>query len=170
VVDWVLIELRETSGGPSSATIDRRIARQAGFLLKNGMIVGIDGITNITFDVVLKNDLYVIIWHRNHLGVMSAVPLVQIGNIHSYDFSSGETQVYGDAAGHKQLSAGIWGMIAGDGNSDQIINNIDIPLWKNQAGSKGYIDADYNLDSQSNNKDKNDIWYWNYDSETQVPE
>lgn len=107
VTDWVLIELRETAGGPSTATPDTRIARQFGFLLKNGEVVGTDGASNLTFDVVPLDNLYVIIWHRNHLGVMSAVPLILSGDIYNYDFTSAETQVYGSSLGHKEIAAGI---------------------------------------------------------------
>ena len=36
IVDWVLVELRETSGDASTATQDKMINRQAGFLKSDG--------------------------------------------------------------------------------------------------------------------------------------
>jgi hypothetical protein len=170
VVDWVLVELRETAGSPSAATADTRISRQAGLLLKNGVIVGTDGASNLSFNVLFNDDLYVVVWHRNHLGVMSAVPVIQSGNIHTYDFTSGETQVYGGSLGHKEITSGVWGMCGGDGNGDGTINNGDkINLWDNQTGTKGYILSDYTMDSQSNNLDKNDIWFKNVGVDSKVP-
>ena len=44
IVDWILIELRETSGSAATAIPPSVIARQACFLLKNGQIVDIDGL------------------------------------------------------------------------------------------------------------------------------
>jgi len=60
-------------------------------------------------------------------------------------------------------------MTGGNRNGDGAINNTDNIQWSNPAGTKGYNVSDYNMDSQSNNLDKNDIWYWNYGSESQVP-
>lgn len=170
VVDWILIELRETTGTAATATFDKRISRQTGFLLKNGKIVGIDGTSNTKFEITPNDNLYVVIWHRNHLSIMSSEALILAGNIYNYDFTSGESKIYGGSLGHKEIAPGVWCMMGGDGNADQTINDTDISLLKTQSGSKGYLDVDYNLDSQINNIDKNDIWYWNYGSESQVPE
>ena len=66
VVDWILVELRETTGDASTATPDKIISRQAGFILKNGIITGIDGINPMQFDLQVSANLYVVVWHRNH--------------------------------------------------------------------------------------------------------
>ncbi|MBL7105055.1 MAG: hypothetical protein ISS18_12065 [Bacteroidales bacterium] len=39
VIDWALVELRETTGDASTATSDSVVARQAAFLLKDGTIL-----------------------------------------------------------------------------------------------------------------------------------
>ncbi len=44
-----------------------------------------------------------------------------------------------------------------------------IPLWENQAGTKGYLKSDYNFDTHSNNKDKDNIWAPNLGKGNQVP-
>jgi hypothetical protein len=171
VVDWVLVELRETPGEASTATIDKRIDRQAGFLLKNGMIVGIDGSSNLTFNVTINDNLYLIIWHRNHLSVMSAIPLSQTDDIYNYDFTTDALKAFGGNSGHKEIVPGIWAMFGGNGNGDAIINEKDIEdVWNSHAGRSGYLPADYSMDNQINNTDKNEIWYPNYSSISQVPE
>jgi len=43
------------------------------------------------------------------------------------------------------------------------------PTWEVTAGTKGYLGTDYNLDSQSNNKDKDNVWVPNIGKGTQVP-
>ena len=53
VVDWVLVELRETTGDATTATPSTVIARQAGFILNNGTIVKTDGISPLRFDVTI---------------------------------------------------------------------------------------------------------------------
>ena len=50
VVDWVLIELRETTGDAATATPDKMIEQQAAFLLNDGSIVGMDGSSILSFN------------------------------------------------------------------------------------------------------------------------
>ena len=88
ISDWILVELRDTPGSAATATPGTRIARQAGFILNDGSIVSTDGISNMIFGVAVSNNLYVIVWHRNHLGIMSAVPLTFGGGLYSYDFTT----------------------------------------------------------------------------------
>ena len=47
VVDWVLVELRETTGDASTASSDSIIAQKAAFILNDGSVVGLDGINAI---------------------------------------------------------------------------------------------------------------------------
>ncbi len=168
IVDWILIELRETSGGPSTATSATRVARQAGFLLKDGSIVATDGVSMMHFDISVAQNLYVVIWHRNHLAVMSSGALSNSGTTYSWDFTTGAGQAYGTNA-LKNLGSGVYGMYAGDANSDGDINTTDKTLWGNNAGTKGYKSTDLNFDVQVDNNDKNDIWVGNQDKHTQVP-
>ncbi len=168
VVDWVLIELRDTTDA-SLATPETIMARQAAFLLNDGTVVGLNG-SDMPWHVatVQTNNLFVVIWHRNHLGIMSANPLTDIGGIYSYDFSTSATQAYN--SGQKNLG-GFFGMYGGDANADNTINDQDkTGLWLTEAGLSGYLNSDLNLDGQSNNMDKNDIWQANYNEQCQVPE
>jgi hypothetical protein len=61
-------------------------------------------------------------------------------------------------------------MYAGDANADGTIDNDDVLLWKNDAGTKGYLSTDLNLDSQADNKDKNDFWLINIGNDSYLPE
>ena len=51
VVDWILVELRSADSA-SVATPQTAIARKAGFLMANGVILNIDGTTLLSFDSV----------------------------------------------------------------------------------------------------------------------
>jgi hypothetical protein len=169
IVDWVLIELRDAPSA-SLATVATRIARQAAFLLKNGQIVGLNGSSPLQFTVTVTNQLFAIVWYKNHLGVMSSVGLINVGGTYTYDFTTSATQVHGGASGHKQIGTGIWGMISGDGDSNGTVNLNDKTLvWSINAGKIGYFSSDFNLDRQTNNEDKNDKWYPNISKTSLVP-
>lgn len=170
VVDWVLVELRETSGDASTATNATMIARQVAFLLNDGSVVGLDGSSILDFELSITQNLYVVLWHRNHLNVMSSSSLTEVGGIYSYDFTTGSDQAYGGSTGHKEIGTGVWGMVGGDGNADGQVNNQDKnEVWTVQVGMSGYLAGDFNLDAQVSNQDKNDIWIPNVGKGSQVP-
>ncbi len=168
VVDWVLVELRDATSAPN-ATGATVIARQAAFVLNNGTVVGLDGSSDLLFANSVTNQLFVVVWHRNHLGVMSANPLANVGGIYSYNFSTGAGQAYGGDA-HKLLAGGIYGMYGGDGNGNKTVNMTDkTAVWNPQAGTKGYKSGDFNMNSHVNNPDKNNILVPNNGKTSKVP-
>jgi len=168
IVDWVLVELRDAPNA-ASATGATMIARQAGFLKSDGSIVGLDGTSLLQFTETIVNNLFVVIWQRNHLAVMSAYPLLGMGGVFNYDFTTDSDRVYGGILGHKEIGTGIWGMIGGDGDGDGQVTNVDKnDVWSVQAGFSGYLEGDFSMDSQVNNLDKNDIWAPNSGSGSQV--
>ncbi|MBN1338138.1 MAG: hypothetical protein JXA03_02380, partial [Bacteroidales bacterium] len=170
IVDWVLVELRDAASA-SAATGATMIEQQAGFVLKNGSVVSVDGFTPMSFTVEPVQSLFAIIQHRNHLDIMSANPLTPSGNSYSYDYTTGVGQVFGGALGHKQLAAGIWGMIGGDGLPDGQVGNSDkVDIWVPQSGNSGYYFGDFSLDGQVNNLDKVEVWMPNGGSGSQVPD
>lgn len=169
VTDWVLVELRDAANA-GSATPATRIAWQAAFLLKDGSVVGTDGSSILQFNNSFSQQLFAIVWHRNHLGIMSANDVTESGGIYSYDFSISSGQVHGGAAGYKYISGGVWGMVAGDATHDGLINLSDKTLWTTFAGTKGYLDSDFNRNAQVNNPDKNNYWLPNQTLSSQVPQ
>jgi len=61
-------------------------------------------------------------------------------------------------------------MVGGDANADGDINAADKILWTIDAGTKGYMATDHNMDVQVNNQDKNDTWAENGTYSSQIPE
>ncbi len=97
VVDWVLIELRKTEN--SAPVISRSV-----FLRNDGMIASDDGLTDEIDLVVPEGDYYIVIKHRNHLSVMSAVKHHLSKTTSTlYDFTTGSDKYYG-TGGAKQLN------------------------------------------------------------------
>ncbi len=169
-VDWVLVELRETAGDVSTATTSTRIARKAALLTKNGNITALDGYSNLLFSSSVSDSLFVVIWHRNHLPVISSQALTLSGGIYTYDFTTDSTKAYGGTAAQTELIPGIWGIYSGDANADGTIDNSDYLLWKTDAGKSGYMPTDFNLNGETENVDKNNKWYMNKGKTSQVPE
>jgi hypothetical protein len=169
IVDWVLVELRDATNAASatSATVK---SRQAAFILSDGSVVDVDGSSNLIFTNDITQQLFVVVYHRNHIAVMSALPLTGSGGTYSYDFSSGQAQAYGGNIGHKEIATGIWGMVCGDGNSDNAVNSNDKTNWMIQAGLQGYLGSNFNLDGNVNNIDKDDSWLPNNEFGGQVPD
>ncbi|GAB5555929.1 MAG: hypothetical protein SchgKO_01420 [Schleiferiaceae bacterium] len=162
VVDWVLIEIREASNA-NAANPNTVIGTRAGFLLKNGDVADLDGMTPLTYaDLELDNskEQYVVVYHRNHLAIMSADPLTLSGGELNYDFSLGTIFARGNTLGYKCLDKNttICGMIAGEINQDDIIKYSGSSNDRTEifnlvsAGvnltnvSNGYLVEDVNLD------------------------
>ncbi len=168
IVDWVLIELRDTTD-VNLATPQTIIAQKAVFINNDGNVVDIDGTINpILFEhLQVQDNLYVVLWHRNHLGIISAVPMTEASGVYSYDFSTAISQAY--LSGQKLID-GKAAMIGGDANQDGTVDNNDLLLWKTKAGERGYENADVNLDAEVNNKDKDDVGVPNEGSNSNVPD
>jgi hypothetical protein len=169
-IDWVLVELRDAVSA-ATATSGTRIARQAAFLRNDGRVTGITGTPVLNFgSLTIANNLFVIVHHRNHISVLSSAGLTQTAGIYTYNFSSGSAQAYGGTNAHKLIGTGVWGMFGGNGDGSGMVDiNDKDPIWENQAGTNGYLKSDYNFDTQSNNKDKDDIWVPNMGKGNQVP-
>jgi hypothetical protein len=170
IVDWILVEIRDATNA-NSAGASSVIARRAAFVKNNGTVIGIDGEENLVFNETLIENMFVVIRHRNHIDIMSANPLVITDGLYSYNFSDAASKIHGGENACKQISGNIWGMTSGDGNADNMIDYSDkISAWFNYAGKSGYLLNDFNLDGQSNNPDKDDLWLPNIGVVSAVPE
>jgi len=169
-VDWILVELRDaaTASAATEATI---VAQKPCFILSDGSIVDLDGISNPTFYTSFSQGCFVVIWHRNHLGIMSSVPVPGFGGSYVYDFTTDAIQVAGGSTGYVELESGIWGMAAGDLNADKFIDLQDKTVaWMIDAASQEYSGSDANLDIQINNPDKNEFILKNNNLVSGVPD
>jgi len=151
VVDWVLVELRKPSTGlASDASSSTIIGRKAGFLLNNGTVVDLDGSTPIHFDIGKQGASYVVVRHRNHLGVMSnSLPSNALGTF-ANDFSA-VANAYKNPGISSQpmvlLSGSTYGFWSGDANKSGNLAATDITAIKVAIanGLSGYQLTDVNL-------------------------
>jgi methionine-rich copper-binding protein CopC len=161
--DWVLVELRSTQN-PAQV-----ISRRACLLRNDGRIIEPDGTLGVTFKNLLYGSYYIAVFHRNHLAVMTSVPVSFSPDNSLYDFTNALTKAYGQSA-MAEITTGVFGMYAGDGDGNGTINEIDrSEIWSNQNGTMGYLNGDFNLDSGVTVKDINDYWNFNEGKFTQVP-
>lgn len=171
IVDWILFELRETTGEAETAISDSIIAQKAVILLKDGSIVDTSLLNLPIFNIQVKNNLFVVLWHRNHLGIMSAIPVTESDGVYNYDFTLDESQTFGGLAAIKELVLGTWGMIGGDNDGNGIINASDKSnYWLFNAGKNGYLPSDLNLDGEVQNQDKIEVWLDNIGANTLIPD
>lgn len=158
VVDWILISLRE--GFPS---VNNTVFRTAALLRNDGQVTLVDSLPKLS----LSQSYYVVVEHRNHLGVMSQVPVsVQNGTL-SYNFTTQDsyTNTSPISVGQKQIGT-VFAMHCCDGNKnlpdeDFVINASDYLLWLNANGAFDfYSSADFDMDAQISAFDKL-IWNTN---------
>jgi PKD repeat protein len=168
VVDWVLVELRDASIA-GNATPGSVVAIQAALLLSNGSVVSMDGSSHLQFEnLTIQESLFVVVYHRNHMAVMSANPLVRTGDVYTYDFTDGSGQAYN--TGQKHVGSNKYAMFSAETNSDEWIDTNDLLFWIEQAGTQGYKSADFDLNGQVNNQDKIGRWLPNNGQGSQLPE
>jgi len=92
------------------------------------------------------------------------------GGAYLYDFTTPAGQAHGTDA-QKDLGSGIFGMYAGDADANGTVELDDKTLfWSPEAGRSGYLNSDFNLNSQTDNTDKNEIWINNTGNFSQIPD
>jgi hypothetical protein len=171
VVDWVLLEFRDAPLGASSATPSTTVEKRAVFVLNDGSIVDLDGVSPVEMTEPIVNELFVVVRHRNHIPIMSSMQVTRTGNVYHYDFTDSAGKVYGGSSGYNEIAPGIWGLVSGDGLCDGVVDATDkTTVWNPEAGHSGYHNGDMNLDGQISNSDKSEHWLPNIGKMSQVPE
>ena len=171
VTDWVLLEIRETTGGAATATPATMVGQRAGFMLNDGTITDLDGVSEMLYNLVITDDAYAVVYHRNHLAIMSASALIfdNVNNNYPYDFTDALAKAY--LNGQKDLGGGFFGMVGGDGDGNGDINLSDVNLvFVPQFGSPpGYWGGDFDMDGDVDLSDLNLILVVNFGQITKVP-
>lgn len=141
MVDWVLIELRETA-------TKMLIARKAAVLLNDGWITDVNGssATGVVFNNIPPNTTcFVAVRHRNHLAVLSDVPVVLPNSGNTFDFSQAVSKAYGN---NQQIFSGTKALLySGDADANGAVTIGDFTKYKQQfLQLSSYKEADVNMD------------------------
>jgi len=140
IVDWILLELRS-----DETTVKHR---EAALLNRNGYIVSVDGSANFNFNNVSEGDYYLVIYHRNHLPVMSAKKIhVDQNGAAEYDFTKDSNATYGGKNAVANFEDGNFGMLAGDSDANGVVNVLDNGAVQSKMFSMGYTSSDTDMNN-----------------------
>lgn len=154
VVDWVELEFRPSTNNTMT------VADTVGFLLNNGNVVALDGTSQIKLSPASlpSGSYYVVVRHRNHLPIMSSVPVVLSPNSSTqYNFASSQGQAFSSfqlPMIQVATAPDVFAMVSGDENQDGIINATDRVNVRNASGAVGYLSTDLSLDGIVNAVDR----------------
>ena len=171
VVDWVFVELR------SGIKLDSVVTTRAALLQRDGDVrdhrvqsdprrVDSDGYAYLSFDSTLAGEYYVVIRHRNHLGVMTNEAGLYSPIVTKVDFTDPDFNALGTHPMRMNADSTEQYMWAGDISSDRriifqgpgndvdeiffrVISNPDNTDFLSNFIVSGYYRTDYNLDGRS---------------------
>jgi hypothetical protein len=150
IVDWVFVELRDKND--NTIVVDSKSA----LLQRDGDVVDVDGLSPLSFDQD-QDSYYVVIKHRNHLGLMSAASYALSPSNTVIDLSSNSNAIEGATNAVVLLANGKYGMYAGDHDNNQQIQNSDASGVIQLIGGSGYNNADMDVNTQIQNSDVNSL-------------
>jgi hypothetical protein len=182
LVDWVVVEFRRRLDASGLTAVQDSGYAIAGLLTHTGSIVEADGRTPLVLqqrEDYPQRDFFVVLHHRNHLAVSTALPLRATPNdTLTVDFRSPQT-VLGGGAALKRLDSlaarPLYGLIGGDADGNGIVNRADYDVllqmtntptsgsesrtsvWQAIFGD-GYSNADTTLDGIVTTRDANVAW------------
>jgi hypothetical protein len=114
VVDWVVVELRDKND-PASV-----LASRPALIRRDGSIVDMDGISDVTFTDQPADQYYVAVRHRNHLGIITATAHSLSGTATLMDLTNGSTPLLGGGPATVDVG-GVRCMWSGDVNMDGMV-------------------------------------------------
>lgn len=163
--DWILVSFR------TDIEKNTEIAAAAALVNKDGSVTFVD---ECVLESDIANEVYVVIEHRNHMGIMTANPVdISDGQL-SYDFRIRDSYRNGTltSVGQKEVAPDVWAMYAGDTDQTDAISydiNGGDNIWYLYNGTFGmYIAADLDLNGDVTGADKH-IWMDNNGFSSRVP-
>ncbi len=162
--DWVLVSFR------TGIAKNTEVGMTAALLMKDGNITFPD---RCALTSTVASPLYIVVEHRNHIGIMTPQPVDVIGSTLTYDFRVADSYRDPTSFGQKQISTGEWTMYAGDADQSDFpsfdIQGTDKTIWFDNNGIFDYyFSPDFNLDGDINGQDKS-LWFENNGISSRVP-
>lgn len=147
IVDWVFVEIRTGTGNGT------KVATRSALIQADGDIVDVDGTSPLQILGAADGNYYVLVRHRNHLGVLSNATLSLSNSPTSLDFKTTNTNVTGGALALDDLGGGFYGMVSGDFDINGQVQNTDNNGLIPTIGLSGYQQGDFDLNNQVQNTD-----------------
>jgi alpha-amylase len=120
IVDWVLLELRSKTN-PATKLFTR-----AALIQRDGDIVDMNGISPVQFATAVPDAYYLVIRHRNHLGIRTASVMTFVDAALAYDFTFSQGSCYQNPAittnaAQATLTGGKFGLWSGNTNANTFL-------------------------------------------------
>lgn len=153
-VDWVLVSLR------TEIASNTEIYRTAAQVKQDGVVEFYRPIEDLTG---IADSVYIVVEHRNHMGVMSPQKVPVYSGRFVYDFTKQDSYKDPTSVGQIEVKSGVWAMISGDSSQENDqpyydINGYDKAIWGNENGLYDeYLRSDYDMNGDINGSDKK-IW------------
>jgi hypothetical protein len=148
IIDWVWVEIRD------SADVTTVITSTSALIQANGTVVDTDGVSALTVNIPAGN-YYVVLAHRNHLGIRTANTISLTGGTQSVDLTADSALINGGAAAVANLGDGNFALFVGDFDANGQIQNTDLNGILPLLGISSYSHADLDMNSQVQNTDIN---------------
>ncbi len=154
-VDSINIELRNATSAAASTT--RKFS--PAWLMTDGTIRSFSDPSKsyVEFDTTLNGQYYLVIRHRNHLGIMCASSQALDGSTSPTicDFSTAQAKAFG--TNPMAQTGSRFSLFAGDANTDGQVTSTDFNVFNPQftSAATGYRVPDWNLDGQVTSTDFN---------------
>jgi len=168
VVDWVLVTFR------TGIEENTAVGQAAGLLLNDGRVIFPEN-NALSLDGLLAANLYMVIDHRNHMGVMSPVAVNMTARAEmALDLRNADSYSTLTGIGQSKIMENVWAMPAGDASKitdadGYDINGNDKSAWDADNGKfDNYFPGDFNLDGDVNGGDKA-LWSENNGIFSNVP-
>ena len=150
IIDWIWLELRDKADGTTV------VASRSALMQADGDIVDVDGVSLLVFNIP-KDEYYIMLSHRNHLGVITNNTVSLLGGVTSLDLTMDSNMVSGGINAIKAMLDGSFALYAGDYNGDGQIQNTDKNSVEPLRGLSGYLNADADLNGEVQNSDINSV-------------
>ncbi len=162
--DWMLVSFRTGTAKNTEIAMTSAIVKKDGTLHFPSRDVLAAG---------AADSVYIVIEHRNHIGVMTPQAVEITNGVLAYDFTLNDSYRDATGFGQKQLPTGEWAMFAGDASQLDMpsfdINGTDKAIWSDNNGNFDYYSSpDFNLDGDVNGQDKS-FWFENNGISSRVP-
>ncbi len=151
IVDWVTVELRDALD-PA-----KLVYSTSALLERDGDLVDVDGLLGVP--ILAQGTYFVVISHRNHLPISTAIPVDFREDLPVLDFILDPGLAFGIQP-QFELLPGIYGLYPGDANGDQAVDAGDRGAVWNNRNLTGYRTDDLNLDGINDAADR--VFCWNF--------
>ncbi len=143
IVDWVYVELRSKDDATKVTNT------RAALIQRDGDIVDVDGVSDLGFRYAEPDDYYVVVKHRNHLGIRTAGVVSLSSTTAKYDFTTSQAMAYKPMSHPNEpmadLGGGVYGMYGGNSNGDGFVK-----MTGSSSGSNDYLQIIATLGGSTN--------------------